>query len=192
MSLPPEEEARAHFYALLARLFYAAPDAALLSAIAGGKIEGEEPTLARAWQELAQAAGEADPEALRGEYESAFIGTGKAPVTLYTGAYTIRYTNEVPLAKLRGELSALGLARQASVSEPEDHIAALCDTMRHLIAEQQRDLEEQKRFFNRWIAPAADPLCTAIETAETTCFYRRVGRFAKAFLTVEQLAFEML
>ncbi|HYN11147.1 MAG TPA: molecular chaperone TorD family protein, partial [Burkholderiales bacterium] len=86
MSLPPEEEARAHFYALLARLFYAAPDAALLSAIAGGKIEGEEPTLARAWQELAQAAREADPEALRGEYETAFIGTGKAPVTLYTGA----------------------------------------------------------------------------------------------------------
>jgi len=192
MSLPPEEEARAHFYALLARLFYAAPDADLLSAIAGGKIEGEDPTLAKAWQELAQAARDADPETLRAEYETAFIGTGKAPVTLYTGAYVVRYSNEVPLAKLRGELSALGLARQDCVHEPEDHIAALCDTMRHLIAEQQRDLAEQKRFFNRWIAPAADPLCAAIETAETTWFYRRVGRFAKAFLTVEQLAFEML
>jgi TorA maturation chaperone TorD len=192
MSLPPEEEARAHFYALLARLFYAAPDAALLSAIAGGKIEGEEPTLARAWQALAQAARDADPEALRGEYETAFIGTGKAPVTLYTGAYTIRTSNEVPLARLRGELSALGLARQDSVSEPEDHIAALCDTMRHLIAEQQRDLEEQKQFFSRWIRPAADELCNAIRASPHTAFYKPVAQFAKSYFALEQSAFEML
>ena len=192
MSLPPEEEARAHFYALLARLFYAAPDAALLSAIAGGKMEGEDPTLARAWRELAQAAREADPEALRGEYETAFIGTGKAPVTLYTGAYTIRYSNEVPLARLRGELSALGLARQSSVNEPEDHIAALCDTMRHLIAEQQRDLEEQKRFFHRWIRPAADGLCDAICASPHTAFYKPVAQFAKSYFALEQSAFEML
>ncbi len=192
MSLPPEEEARAHFYALLARLFYAAPDAALLSAIASGKIEGEEPTLARAWRELAQSAREADPEALRREYETAFIGTGKAPVTLYTGAYTVRYTNEVPLAQLRGELSALGLARQDSVNEPEDHIAALCDTMRHLIAEQQRDLEEQKRFFSRWIRPAADRLCDAISASPHTAFYKPVAQFAKSYFALEQSAFEML
>jgi TorA maturation chaperone TorD len=192
MSLPPEEEARAHFYALLARLFYAAPDAALLSAIAGGKIEGEEPTLARAWRALSQAARDADPQALREEYETAFIGTGKAPVTLYTGAYTIRYTNEVPLARLRGELSALGLARQDHVNEPEDHIAALCDTMRHLIAEQQRDLEAQKRFFDRWIRPAADGLCDAIFASPHTAFYKPVAQFAKSYFALEQSAFEML
>jgi len=33
--LEPEDQARANFYALLARLFREAPDAALLSAIAG-------------------------------------------------------------------------------------------------------------------------------------------------------------
>jgi TorA maturation chaperone TorD len=64
--------------------------------------------------------------------------------------------------------------------------------MRHLIAEQKTGLEEQSRFFTRWIAPAAGPLCTAIDTAAITRFYRYVGRFAKAFLSVEQVAFEML
>ena len=52
---------------------------------------------------------------------------GKAPVTLYTCAYSIKYSNEAPLVDLRAELAALGLARRESVSEPEDHIAALCD-----------------------------------------------------------------
>ena len=187
-----EEQARANFYALLARLFYAPPDAALLKAISVEKVEGEEASLSRSWAELAQAAAQADPEAVREEYESAFIGTGKAPVTLYTTAYTIRYSNEAPLAELRGDLATLGLGRRAEVREPEDHIAALCDTMRHLVAAQKKDLEEQRRFFNRWIHPTVDPLCSAIERSDKTAFYKPVARFAKSFLQLEQAAFEML
>jgi TorA maturation chaperone TorD len=186
----PEEQARANFYGLLARLFYAPPDATLLKAVAGENMEGE--GIAPAWNELAAAAAHADPEAVCEEYETAFIGTGKAPVTLYTCAYTIRYSNEAPLAELRGALAALGLARRSEAHEPEDHIAALCDTMRHLVAEQKRDLAEQKRFFERWIDPAVEPLCSAIERSEHTAFYKVVARFAKSFLELEQSAFEML
>ncbi|MGH8630039.1 MAG: TorD/DmsD family molecular chaperone [Burkholderiales bacterium] len=187
--IPPEEAARANFYALLARLFYAPPDAPLLKAIATETMEGD---LAGPWSDLAKAAAQADPEAVREEYETAFIGTGKAPVTLYTSAYTIRYSSEVPLAALRGELAALGLARRAEAREPEDHIAALCDTMRHLVAEQKNDLDAQRRFFSRWIAPAVEPLCSAIERSDKTAFYKPVARFAKSFLLLEQAAFEMI
>ena len=187
--IAPEEQARADFYGLLARLFYGPPDRALLQAIAATKMEGE--GLAPAWRELSHAAALADPQVVRDEYESRFVGTGKAPVTLYTSAYTVRFTNEVPLATLRGELAALGLGRQEGVHEPEDHIAALCDTMRHLIA-AQRDLAEQQRFFNRWIAPAAEPLCNAIDNDPGAVFYRCVSRFARCFFDIEQTAFEML
>jgi len=190
MTLAPEELARANFYGVLARLFYGPPDALLLREIAKESLKGE--GLAAHWNELARAAAAADPEAVREEYQTAFIGTGKAPVTLYTTAYSIRYSNEVPLARLRGELAALGLARRSEASEPEDHIAALCDTMRHLIAEQNRDLAEQKRFFSRWIGPAVDPLCSAIAQSEQTAFYKHVAGFAKSFFGVEQSAFEML
>ena len=184
-----EEQARANFYGLLARLFYAPPDAALLQAIGLEKLEGD---LAQPWEELKRAAAQADPEAVREEYETAFVGTGKTPVTLYSTAYTIRYSNEVPLAELRGELARLGLARRAEAREPEDHIAALCDTMRHLVAEQKKDLEEQRRFFNRWIHPAVEPLCSAIERSDKTAFYKPVARFANRFCTLEHMAFEML
>ena len=187
--IPPEEQARANFYGLLARLFYAPPDAALLQAIGLEKLEGD---LAQPWEELKRAAAQADPETVREEYETAFIGTGKAPVTLYSTAYTIRHSIEVPLAELRGELARLGLARRAEAREPEDHIAALFDTMRHLVAEQERDLEEQRRFFNRWIQPAIDPLCGAIEGSDKTTFYKWVARFAGRFCTLEHMSFEML
>jgi TorA maturation chaperone TorD len=187
--IAPEEQARANLYALLARLFSAPPDAQLLRAIASETMEGE---LAVPWNALAQAAKEADPDAVREEFETAFVGTGKAPVTLYTTAYAIKYSNEVPLAELRGDLDRLGLARRQEVREPEDHFAALCDVMRHLVAKQQSDLAEQQRFFSRWIRPTVEPLCAAIERSEKTAFYKHVAGFAAGFCTLEHRAFEML
>jgi TorA maturation chaperone TorD len=193
MSLQPEEQARANFYALLSRLFYAPADAELLAALGSAdELEADDEIIAARWRELSKAAAGADPEAVREEYETAFVGTGRAPVTLYASAYSVRYTNEMPLAPLRGELAALGLARRTEAAEPEDHLAALCDAMRHLIAEQRRDLEAQRRFFERWLRPAAEPLCDAIEKSEHTSFYKSVGRLAKAFFSLEQSAFEML
>src|SRR6478736_9931137 len=180
MSLPPEEEGRANFYALLARLFYAPADAGLLAALAqADEFDADDEIIAARWREMAKAASSADPAAVREEYETAFIGTGKAPITLYTSAYSIKYTNETPLVALRGELATLGLVRRNEAGEPEDHIAALCDTMRYLVSE--RELSEQQRFFARWIQPIAEPLCNAIEESQHTVFYKSIGRLAKAF-----------
>lgn len=191
--VPPEELARANFYGLLARLFYAPPDEALLKALASAdELDAEDETLAARWRELIAAAAVTPAEAVREEYDSTFIGTGKAPVTLYASAYSLRYTNETPLAAVRADLAALGLARRGEVGEPEDHIAALCETMRHLIAEQRGSLEEQRHFYRRWLAPNVEPLCAAIEANERTSFYRVVARVAKAFFSLEQAAFEML
>src|SRR3954471_21373860 len=143
----PEEAARANFYALLARLFYAPPDQALLDSLAADpELEGAEGDLELAWRALASAAAQAGPEEIKAEFDTAFVGTGKAPVTLYACAYSMRYTNEAPLAQLRGELASLGLGRRSEVTDPEDHIAALCEAMRYLIAEHKRDLSEQRAF----------------------------------------------
>jgi TorA maturation chaperone TorD len=191
MSLPPEEQARANFYALLSRLFYAPADAGLLAALGQADLlEADDRIMAERWEALSRAAVGADSEGVREEYENAFVTAGRAPVTLYTSAYSVRYTNEMPLAALRAELSELGLARRSEVGEPEDHIAALCDTMRYLVTE--REIADQQRFFARWIQPIADPLCNAIEQSEHTVFYKHVARMANAFFLLERSAFEML
>jgi TorA maturation chaperone TorD len=165
----------------------------LLKALAeADEIDADEETLAARWRELIAAAAVTEAEAVRWEYDAAFVGAGKAPITLYAAAYSLRYTNETPLAALRADLAALGLARREAAGEPEDHVAALCDVMRHLISDEQRPLEDQQRFFDRWIRPNYEPLCAAIENSEHTSFYRIVARLAKAFFSLEQAAFEML
>ena len=57
--LPPEEAARADFYALLAALFVAPPDAGLLARLAGAQPIESEGALARAWGSLVMAGGAA-------------------------------------------------------------------------------------------------------------------------------------
>src|SRR5256714_15512870 len=92
--MPPEEEARANFYGVLAGLFYAPPEEALLKALAGAdELDAEDETLAARWRELIAAAAVTPAEAVREEYDRAFIGTGEAPGTLYASAYSLRYTN---------------------------------------------------------------------------------------------------
>lgn len=192
-TLPPEEQARANFYGLLARLFYAPPDAALLAALAaGGELTAEEPALAAAWRELVGAAARADVEAVREEYEAVFVGTGKAPITLYSSAYLVRYSNDAPLVALRQELAALGLARRDGINEPEDHIAAVLEVMRYLIAERAGSLDAQRNFFERWIRPTVERLCNAIEQSDKTSFYRNVSRLLREVCNVEHSSFEML
>ena len=190
MTLSAEEQGRANFYALLSRLFYGPPDAGLLAALGQADNLEASDEMAQAWDALSRAAAAADSEAVREEYENTFVTAGRAPVTLYTSAYSVRYTNEMPLAGLRAELAGMGLARRNEAAEPEDHIAALCDVMRFLVTE--RELADQQRFFGRWIQPIVEPLCNAIETNGQTDFYKRVARMAKAFLLFERSAFEML
>src|SRR5512132_4010527 len=91
--LEPEDQARADFYALLARLFGAAPDAAQLQSIAAAQpLAPTEPIgggddlgapLAGAWEELRSASGTADAEAVSDEYQTLFIGVGRSEVSLY-------------------------------------------------------------------------------------------------------------
>ena len=89
------------------------------------------------------------------------------------------------------QLAEWGVARRESVNEPEDHISALCETMRFAIAVQQRPLAEQKAFFNRYLYRGAIAFCNAVRASDKARFYKHVAGFAGAFLEVEREAFEI-
>lgn len=194
----PQDEARADFYGLMARLFYAAPDAGLLEALAGSDeldAAGTGAGLPAAWSAMRRAAREAKVEAVRAEYDQTFIGVGKAEVMLYGSFYLAGFLNETPLAELRSDLAALGFARNSGASEPEDHIAGLADVMRQLILDQDnapadRDAA-QRQFFARHLEPWYGRLCDAIEAAPGTDFYRNVAGFTRAFLDLESEFFRI-
>lgn len=192
-----EERARADLYALLATLFYSPPAEELLRNIGAAELveDSNRSRFAESWRGLQSAARSGRPEAIRDEYDNAFITAGRPPVFLYGSFYQAGFLMDKPLARLRQDLARLGLARRPQVGEPEDHISALCDVMRFLIVGGDTmapaSLEAQRDFFATHIAPWYERLCHSIETAEQTDFYRRVAALARAFFDLETESFEI-
>lgn len=193
----PEEQARANVYALLARLFVAPADADLLRSIVAGDESGNDGQAQHdgefvlAWRDLISAAGVAQADAVADEYQRLFVGTGSPEISLYVGAYTARMSVDSMLVDLRGFLSEHGLQRRSGVNEPEDHIAMLFEIMRFLIQQQPVAVDEQKRFFDRFIWSGGLSLCDAISEHPRARFFAPVARFTKCFLFVEHNAFDM-
>jgi TorA maturation chaperone TorD len=189
--LPPEEAARGDFYALLARIFHDAPDARLLRALAEADpipADGEA-ALAKAWQDLVQASTAMDADAARDEYEALFAGVGKSAVSIYAGFYSGAPAVEHPRVRILDDMSALGLAPRAHVTEPEDHFAALFDVMRVLVAggagRSPATLAEQRRFFESHVEPGVLKFFDALGRAGQANYYRKVAALGAAFISLE-------
>jgi TorA maturation chaperone TorD len=198
LPLTPEDQARADWYALLARLFYAAPDAGLLSNLARADslaTESADNALDLAWEELVAAASLMEADAIGEEFSALFVGVGNPQINPYASLYLSGFMMEKPLASLRSDLAALGLARTGKASEPEDHLAALCEIMRLLIAGapnwERRPLREQRVFFMEHIVPWYVRCLDDIRRAEGANFYRKLADLAQAFFEIEYQAFEL-
>ncbi|GIZ52063.1 TorD/DmsD family molecular chaperone [Noviherbaspirillum aridicola] len=188
-----EETARADLYGLLAQLFYAPPGDDLLAMIADYPSNGDG-VLQQAWNELGEACKETDAQKTRDEYEHLFIGVGKPELMLYASYYLSGFLMEKPLAALRDDLAALGLARSDAMPESEDHFAALCEVMRYLITSDDAahsSLAMQKQFFQTHLQTWAGDMCDAVMQHPQAVFYSKVAQLAKQFLEVEAQAFEM-
>ncbi|MEG0820204.1 MAG: molecular chaperone TorD family protein [Burkholderiaceae bacterium] len=194
IALSSEDQGRANLYALLARLMYAGADAGLLRSLADAveMFEGEGP-LPIAWRKLAAAAARTNAGASVADFDATFVGVGKAPVTPYLSHYMVSSGHEKVLVDLRDELRELGLVRDAKAVEPEDHVAALLEVMRHLIARGDSDesLAAQQAFFGRFVAPGYRGFCDAARQVELSEFYQGTIDVVDAFLQAEVEQFEM-
>ena len=188
----PEDAVRADIYALLARLFYAGPDAAVLAAIvaAQGLTSDTDAPLAAGWRAVQAAAAAADPADVTADYNRLFVGTGKAPLSIYASHYLTENYKELTLVHLRDELARLGLARKSDAVEPEDHLAGLLDVMHHLVRRSEGDFTEQAAFFTSYLAPWHVKFCSAIEMADVSPLYRALAQLMRTFLTNEIEYFE--
>jgi len=192
-ALEPEERARASFYGLISRFFYAAPDSTLLAEINrggdGAPDEGEN-ELTAAWRRLQRSCRSAYPAILRQEYDSVFVGVGKAEVTPYLSGYAEPAGPDRYLVRLREKLAEWGLARKERVFEVEDHISGICDVMRWLI-EGERALAVQREFFEAFAYPGVVGFCAAVQKSPTTVFYKEVAALTSSFFELEKAAFAM-
>jgi len=192
-----EETARAEIYGLLAQLYYAPPDAQLLSAlrVAVTEAPAQGAFLEEPWRELVGTSRALDDSAIAQEYDALFGGVGKPEVYLFGSHYLSGYLNEKPLVRLRATLAELGLARDEAMPETEDHVAYLCEVMRYLIAGDDvavANLTRQRAFFTTHLQPWIDAMCDAIAAHPKARFYRALAEFTRAFASIEAQGFDML
>jgi len=192
----PEDHGRANFYALISRLFAAAPDQTLLTAIAGSPPlaahdNGE--ALPMAWSKLIAASTAMDQDAASEEFEKLFMGIGKAAVNLHASHHLTGFMMEQPLADVRSSLAQLGFSRVETQTMVEDQLAALTEVMRLLIVGgdgvQPSSVLAQRQFFAAHIEPWFEYCCTAVEKSPLANFYTVVAQFTCSFLQVERDAF---
>jgi TorA maturation chaperone TorD len=196
VSLAPEDAARADFYALLSRLYIAAPDAALLQTLAAADAidaESEQGAeLVQAWQRLVLASGAMDAAAAEDEYQSLFVGVGKSEVSLYASAYAKTASGNT-LADVREAISGLGLGRKTGSNLYEDHLAAILETMRMLISPPAGTegfaFATQQEFFETHVCTWVFACCGAIQRCPIANYYRRVAEFTEKFMAIERDSF---
>ena len=192
-----EELERAELYGLLAQLWLAPPDAAMLEQFAvavtqapqtGGHLEAP-------WQNLVAAIRATNVLAAGEEHDAMFHGVGKPEVFAYASFYLSGFLNEKPLAVLRADLNTLGLTRDANRVETEDHVAYVFEVMRYLIAGDDAavsNLEQQRLFFRAHVQSWVPMLCEAVLAHPRAQVWRAVAALTDAFVQVETQGFDLL
>jgi len=194
--LEPEDRLRADLYALFARLLVAPADAELLRLIGTSPLLDHavpDSPFVIAWARLGAASRVMDPAASADEFDALFGGIGHSEISLFASHYV---GGGAPgagtgfLVDLRADLAQRGFGRKTGENLPEDHIAAILETMR-LMIESGETVSEQRAFFDAFVASWTTACCTAIAHARLANFYRSVAESLREFLAVEGQSFEI-
>jgi len=190
VELDEVDAARVQEYALLATLISRAPDQTLLDNLA--TLAGDASPLGRAHAVMAEAARRTKESHVAPEYFTLFIGLGRGELLPYGSYYLTGFLNDRPLARLRNDLSRLGLSRAAGQAEPEDHAATLCEVMAGLISGRFPAAPGTDRLiFEGHLLPWIGRFFGDLEQAKTAVFYRAIGALGRVFIDIEARAFAL-
>lgn len=193
--LSEQDALRSQQWAMLARVLAAAPDAQMLADIA--QLEGDSSALGQAYGALALAASETTEDAVAKEYFELFVGVGRGELLPYASFYLTGFLNERPLAELRRDLGAMGVARAEGRFEPEDHIASIAEVMAGLAAGEFDagvlgcGAAGEAGFFARHLEPWAAQFFDDLAIAQSARFYRAVAEIGRIFTDIEARAFAL-
>jgi TorA maturation chaperone TorD len=183
------DRARAQEYALLAALLSHSPDARMIGQLK--LLKGDETPLGRAHASLGKAAGRTSEESAAREYFDLFIGLGQGLLLPYASHYLTGSLYGRPLVRLREAFRHLGI-EGTRPSEPEDHIAILCEIMAGLIvggiaARPAADRE----FFETHLGPWVSRFFVDLEHTKSADFYAGVGLLGRTFIDIEREAYSL-
>jgi len=190
-ALSEEDSARAGFYALFSRMLARPLDAAAIGFV--GDLSPDDSEFGRAIGLLARSARAATVEDATEEFNALFVGMGAGGELLpYASYYRTGLVYDKPLADLRGDLARLGIGARAETTEPEDHIAFMCEIMHGLIAGTfgaPKPINDQRAFFQAHLEPWAARFFADLEKAQSARLYAPLGTIGKLFMAIEREGF---
>ena len=192
IQISDEDRLRADLYNFLGVVLSAPPNEMVLGQTAG--LTGDQSDLGQAITALSKVAGLTNPKTVESEFNRLFIGLGRGELLPYASYYLTGFLNEKPLAILRRDMAARGIARAENVFEPEDNIASLMEMMGAMIVGRfgsPSSLADQSEFFNRHIGPWAGHFFSDLEGAKNSVLYAPVGTVGKVFMDIEAEAFRL-
>jgi TorA maturation chaperone TorD len=183
------DRARAREYSLLATLLSGSPDTQMIRRLT--LLRGDATPLGMAHAALAGAADKSSEESANREYFDLFVGLGQGLILPYSSHYLTGSLYGRPLARLRETFQHLGI-EPARRSEPEDHIAILCEVMAGLISgDITAPTGADRDFFEKHLAAWVRRFFVDLEHAESAEFYASVGAFGRTFLDIETEAYSL-
>jgi len=183
-----EGRLRSETYSILAALLSSTPSQDLIDCLKHLRIDSnndEAGEMGRAWQQLRDKAVVVDPIKLDDEYHTLFIGVGRGAIVPFGSWHITGFLMDKPLSELRDDLQALGIEPDENEKDPEDHIAALCETMALIIGADDIDEFRERQFFLRHLYPWAEKFFKELQAAKSADFYKPVGLLGQVFINLE-------
>ena len=177
------DAARARLYRLLAHTLVSHPGADLLARMAA--LHGDDTELGTTLRAIAGSA-TAERQEWTAEYDVLFIGVARGELLPYASFYLTGFLHERPLARLRADLARLDLARADGRSDPEDHIATICEVMATLI---ERQSPEEPGFFARHLATWGTAFFNDLDRAASARLYRPIGQLGRLLVDLDRQGF---
>ena len=186
-----EDQHRSSIYALLSKLLSSPPSEDTLNKVRS--LVGGENRIGESINSLSVLSDKLDIKTIEREYHNLFIGVGRGELLPYASFYMTGFLNEKPLANLRDDMKKIGISRSTNNSDPEDHIASLCEMMSGIITNRfytALSFKQQNDFFATHLGPWAKHFFDDLTAAEYSVFYAPVGSLGKAFMEIETEAFK--
>lgn len=190
-----EDTMRAGFYGLLARVLSGPMDDEAMVAMRALDGHDDNSPLGRAINAFGKLSVRTTTVKAEEEYTELFYGDGSGgELTPYASYYITGLIYDKPLADLRADMKRLGIEVASGNSEPEDHIASICEMMHGLLTGALGGANgpaEAKAFFDKHLAPWAERFFVDLEGAQSAVLFMPVGTIGRLFMEIEREAFEM-
>lgn len=195
VSASEEDAMRASFYGLLARVLAAPMDDDAMEHMRALEGHADDSPLGKAIDAFGKLCVRTTVAKAKEEFTELFYGIGAGgELSPYASLYITGLVYDKPLAELRSDMKRLGIEVAEGNSEPEDHIASICEIMHGLLTGNlggPSGQAEAKAFFDKHLAPWAERFFQDLEKAESAVLYMPVGTIGRLFMEIEREAFEM-